>query len=62
MSKLPVTDNRLDQGGSVTTLGHIVYYVRDLETSLKFYHEVVGLDVRGRIFNNQAAILTGGST
>lgn len=46
----------------MTTLGHIVYYVRDLETSLKFYHEVVGLDVRGRIFNNQAAILTGGST
>jgi catechol 2,3-dioxygenase len=62
LSKLPVTDNRLDEGGSVTTLGHIVYYVRDLETSLKFYHEVVGLDVRGRIFNNQAAILTGGST
>lgn len=41
-------------------LGHVVYYVRDLETSLKFYQEAVGLDVCGRIFNGRAALLTGG--
>jgi len=46
----------------MTTLGHVVYYVRDLEASLQFYCDVVGLDICGRIFNNQAAILTGGKT
>ena len=46
----------------MTGLGHVVFYVRDLEESVSFYHEVVGLDVRGRIFNDQAAILSGGSS
>lgn len=43
-------------------LGHVVLYVRDLETSIAFYQDVVGLRVEGRIFNNRAAVLTGGST
>ena len=45
-----------------TQLGHVVYYVRNLEDSVRFYHEAVGLDVCGRIFNGRAALLTGGST
>ncbi len=46
----------------MTELGHVVYYVRDLKASLKFYHEAVGLEVSGRIFNDRAALLTGGRT
>lgn len=46
----------------MTTLAHVVYYVRDLDRSVAFYRDVVGLEVSGRIFNNRAAILTGGST
>jgi catechol 2,3-dioxygenase len=41
-------------------LGHVVYYVRDLEASLRFYSQAVGLQVKGRIFNHRAAVLTGG--
>lgn len=44
----------------MTELGHVVYYVRDLEASLKFYKDAVGLEVVGRVFNNRAAVLTGG--
>lgn len=43
-------------------LGHVVFYVRDLEQSLRFYHEMIGLDLKGRIFNNRAALLSGGRT
>ena len=43
-------------------LGHVVYYVRNLETSLSFYLEAVGLDLKGKIFNGRAALLTGGRT
>lgn len=46
----------------MTKLGHVVFYVRDLQRSLKFYTEAVGLDLSGSIFNNRAALLTGGST
>jgi catechol 2,3-dioxygenase len=46
----------------MTELGHVVYYVRNLETSLKFYHEEVGLEISGKIFNGRAALLTGGRT
>jgi catechol 2,3-dioxygenase len=46
----------------MTTLGHVVFYVRDLQTSVKFYTDIVGLDVKGTIFNNRAALLSGGST
>ena len=43
-------------------LGHIVYYVRNLDASLDFYTRVVGLDTAGRIFNGRAALLSGGRT
>jgi catechol 2,3-dioxygenase len=46
----------------MTKLGHVVFYVRDLEPSVKFYTEVVGLSLNGKIFNNRAALLSGGST
>ena len=46
----------------MTELGHVVYYVRDLQASLKFYTGVVGLPVSGTIFNGRAALLTGGRT
>jgi catechol 2,3-dioxygenase len=46
----------------MTNLGHVVFYVRDLEHSVKFYTEVVGLDLGGMIFNGRAALLSGGST
>jgi len=43
-------------------LGHVVFYVKQLERSVKFYRDVVGLDVQGEIFNGKAALLSGGST
>lgn len=43
-------------------LGHVVFYVRDLTASLAFYTEVVGLQLRGRLFGGRAAMLTGGRT
>ena len=46
----------------MTTLGHVVFYVRDLPTSVKFYTDIVGLDLKGFIFDNRAALLSGGST
>ena len=46
----------------MTELGHVVYYVRDLQDSLKFYTGVVGLSVSGTIFNGRAALLSGGRT
>lgn len=46
----------------MTELGHVVYYVRNLQASLKFYHEAVGLEVIGEIFNGRAALLSGGRT
>ena len=46
----------------MANLGHVVFYVRDLERSVKFYAEVVGLRLSGKIFNDRAALLTGGST
>ena len=46
----------------MTKLGHVVFYVRDLERSVKFYSEVVGLGLSGMIFNGRAALLSGGST
>ncbi|GAB4510135.1 MAG: hypothetical protein Tsb0026_11490 [Sulfuricaulis sp.] len=46
----------------MVTLGHVVFYVRDLEKSTAFYRDVVGLEVAGRIFDGRAAMLTGGVT
>ena len=46
----------------MANLGHVVFYVRDLERSVSFYTQVVGLGLRGMIFNGRAALLSGGST
>jgi catechol 2,3-dioxygenase len=46
----------------MTELGHIVYYVRSLDDSLRFYTQAVGLDLRGKIFGGRGALLAGGRT
>lgn len=43
-------------------LGHVVLYVRNLQASMDFYQQVVGLEVTDKVFNDRAAVLTGGST
>jgi catechol 2,3-dioxygenase-like lactoylglutathione lyase family enzyme len=36
-------------------LGHVVFYVKDLEQSLAFYRDLLGFQEVGRIFNGAAA-------
>ena len=43
-------------------LGHVVFYVKDLEHSLAFYRDLLGFKEVGRIFNGGAAALTSGRT
>ena len=43
-------------------LGHVVFYVKDLERSLAFYRGLLGFKEVGRIFNGAAAALTSGRT
>lgn len=43
-------------------LGHVVFYVKDLERSLAFYRDLLGFNEVGRIFNGTAAALTSGRT
>lgn len=43
-------------------LGHVVFYVSDLERSVRFYRDLVGFREVGRIFGGQAAALTAGRT
>ncbi|MCG3776384.1 MAG: Catechol-2,3-dioxygenase [Nitrospira sp.] len=43
-------------------LGHVVFYVKDLERSLQFYRDLLGFQEVGRIFNGAAAALTSGRT
>jgi catechol 2,3-dioxygenase len=43
-------------------LGHVVFYVKDLERSLGFYRDLVGFKEVGRIFDGKAAALTSGRT
>jgi catechol 2,3-dioxygenase len=47
---------------TMTELGHVVLYVRELERSVAFYRDIVGLELRGRIFRGRAAVLSGGRT
>jgi len=46
----------------MTELGHVVYYVRDLDESLRFYTRAVGLNLQGKIFSGRGALLSGGRT
>ena len=43
-------------------LGHVVFYVKDLEGSLAFYRDLLGFQEVGRIFGGKAAALTAGRT
>jgi catechol 2,3-dioxygenase len=43
-------------------LGHVVFYVKDLERSLAFYRDVVGFKEIGRTFGGKAVALTSGRT
>ncbi len=47
---------------NVHYLGHVVFYVKDLERSLGFYRDLLGFKEVGRIFNGAAAALTSGRT
>ena len=46
----------------MTELGHVVFYVRSLDDSLRFYTQAVGLGLRGKIFGGRGALLAGGRT
>ena len=43
-------------------LGHVVFYVKDLQRSLAFYRDLLGFQEVGRVFGGQAAALTSGRT
>lgn len=43
-------------------LGHIVFYVKNLERSLAFYRDLLGFKEVGQIFGGKAAALTSGRT
>ena len=43
-------------------LGHVVFYVKDLDQSLAFYRDLLGFQEVGRIFNGAATALTAGRT
>ncbi|MCI0563995.1 MAG: VOC family protein [Nitrososphaera sp.] len=43
-------------------LGHVVFYVRNLERSLAFYRDLLGFREIGRAFGGAAAALTSGRT
>jgi catechol 2,3-dioxygenase len=43
-------------------LGHVALYVKELERSLAFYRDVVGLKEVGRTFGGRAVALTSGRT
>ncbi|MGZ8366832.1 MAG: VOC family protein, partial [Nitrospira sp.] len=47
---------------NVHYLGHVVFYVKDLERSLGLYRDLLGFKEVGRIFNGAAAALTSGRT
>lgn len=43
-------------------LGHVVFYVKDLQRALGFYRDLLGFQEVGRTFNGAAAALTSGRT
>ena len=46
----------------MSELGHVVFYVRDLHASVRFYAEAVGLELQGYLFGGRGALLSGGRT
>ena len=46
----------------VRHLGHLVLYVRNLQRSLGFYRDLLGLTAKGDTFGGQACVLTSGRT
>jgi catechol 2,3-dioxygenase len=50
------------QNVKVHYLGHVVFYVKDLDRSLAFYRDLLGFREVGRIFGGKAAALTSGRT
>ena len=46
----------------MTELAHVVFYVRSLDPALRFYRDVVGLKLVGKVFGGKAAMLSGGGT
>jgi catechol 2,3-dioxygenase len=46
----------------MTELGHIVFYVQDLEKSTAFYRDIAGLQQVGTLFGGRAAAFSGGRT
>lgn len=46
----------------MSELGHVVFYVRELQRSCAFYREVVGLEQVGSVFGGKAAIFSSGRT
>jgi catechol 2,3-dioxygenase len=43
-------------------LGHVVFYVKDLDRSLAFYRDLLGFQEVGKVFGGAAAALTSGRT
>jgi catechol 2,3-dioxygenase len=43
-------------------LGHVVFYVKELQRSLEFYRDLLGFKEIGRAFGGKAAALTSGRT
>lgn len=43
-------------------LGHVVFYVKDLQRSLAFYRDLLGFKEIGQVFDGTAAALTSGRT
>lgn len=52
----------IDSPMKVRHLGHLVLYVRDLETSLSFYRDLLGIGQAGSVFGGRAALLSSGRT
>jgi len=46
----------------MTSLGHLVLYVSEIEPMLRFYRDLVGLEEVGRVHGGRVVALTGGRT
>lgn len=44
----------------VPELGHVVFYVRDIDSALGFYRDALGLEITARLFQGRAVMLGNG--